>query len=81
MERLEERGGCDGGLTLFTAMQLWSAFEPGGVLWQPLSLSLSPSITLCTLAAKLIAIAAAISTVHDINMVACRRQRGTFKGT
>lgn len=76
-----EKGGGEGGLTLFTAMQLWSAFEPGGVLWQPPSLSLSLSVALCTLAAKLIAIATAISTVHDINMVACRRQREAFKGT
>lgn len=38
--RRERRGGRKG-LTLFTAMQLWSAFEPGGVLWQPLSLFLS----------------------------------------
>lgn len=45
------------------------------------SLALSLSVTLCTLAAKLIAIAAAISTVHDINMVACHRQREAFKGT
>lgn len=58
-------------------MQLWSAFEAAGVQWQPLS----PSLSLCTLAVKLIAIAAAISTVHDINMVACRRQREAFKGT
>lgn len=34
--------------------------------------ALSLSVTLCTLAVGLIAIAAAISTVHDINMVACR---------
>lgn len=77
----KREGGGEGGLTLFTAMQLWSAFEPGGVLWQPPSLSLSLSVALCTLAAKLIAIATAISTVHDINMVACRRQREAFKGT
>lgn len=45
MERREEgrwRGGGGGRLTLFTAMQLWSAFEPGGVWWQPLPLALSP---------------------------------------
>lgn len=45
MERRGERGGGRKGLTLFTAMQLWSAFEPGGVLWQPLSLFLSPSLS------------------------------------
>lgn len=38
-------GGGMGGSPLFTAMQLWSAFEPGGVLWQPLSLSPSPSLS------------------------------------
>lgn len=64
--RQQQRGREE--LALFIAMQLWCAFEPGGVLWQLLSLA----VALCTLAARLIAIATAISTVHDINMVACR---------
>lgn len=34
--RRERAGGGWGGLTLFTAMQLRSTFEPSGVLWQPL---------------------------------------------
>lgn len=41
-----ERVGAERkGLTLFTAMQLWSAFEPDGVLWQPLLLPLSQSLS------------------------------------
>lgn len=43
--RREGGWGGEIGLTLFTAMQLWSAFEAGWVLWQPLSLFLSPSLS------------------------------------
>lgn len=40
-EKSERVGGIEG-LTLFTAMQLWSTFEPGGVF---VAASLSPPLS------------------------------------
>lgn len=79
MERWEERGGEKRANSLHSNAIMVCIWTQWGFVAASLALSLS--ITLCTLAAKLIAIAAAISTVHDINMVACHRQREAFKGT
>lgn len=75
----EERGVCWGANPLHSNAIMVCIWSWWGFVAAPLVLSLS--VTLCTLAAKLIAIAVAISTVHDINMVAWRRQREAFKGT
>lgn len=78
-ERRRERGGRKRANPLHSNAIIVCIWNQWGFVAASLSLSLS--ITLCTLAPKLIAIATAISTVHDINMVACRRQREAFKGT
>lgn len=76
-ERAERVGGGGGGPS--QQCNYGRHLKPTGFVAARLAFSLP--FSLCTLAAQLIAIATAISTVHDINMVACRRQREAVKGT